>query len=152
MAGVEYKVTIDDAAMQRDMKRLYGKLQDMTPVWETIGDALVASTKDRMAAEQTPDGASWPALSPVTIAAREAAGHNAKGILRASGTLIDTLNYRVEPTRLTLGSGLVYAAIHQFGGQAGRGLKVTIPQREYLGLSEADRQMIGEILTDWLAE
>ncbi len=152
MAGVEYKVTIDDAEMQRDLKRLYDKLQDMTPVWETIGEGLQGSWEQRFADEVTPSGAAWPALSPVTIAWREARGFVPIKKLRMRGHLVGSINYRVAPTRLTIGSPLPYAAIQNFGGAAGRGLKVTIPAREYVGLSDADRQMIGETISDWLAE
>jgi len=34
--------------------------------------------------------------------------------------------------RAAVGSGLIYARIHEYGGQAGRGHAVTIPMREYL--------------------
>jgi phage virion morphogenesis protein len=52
---------------------------------------------------------------------------------------------------VVLGVNKVYAAIHHFGGPAGRGRKVTIPPRPYLGLSEADREEIRAILNDYLA-
>ncbi|OPE24472.1 phage morphogenesis protein, partial [Pseudomonas aeruginosa] len=35
-----------------------------------------------------------------------------------------------------IGSNLVYAAIHQFGGDAGRGHQVEIPARRYLPFDE----------------
>ena len=45
--------------------------------------------------------------------------------------------YRVATSsgdvNVTFGSSVPYAAIHEFGGQAGRGLAVTIPGRPYLG-------------------
>jgi len=45
---------------------------------------------------------------------------------------------------VTIGSRLKYAAIHQYGGQAGRGNKVTIPARPYIGIN-------GQMRTDIVA-
>jgi phage virion morphogenesis protein len=52
---------------------------------------------------------------------------------------------------VAVGTNRVYAAIHQLGGQAGRGRKVTIPARPYLGVSAADRVRILAVLKWFLA-
>lgn len=78
--------------------------------------------------------------------------------LYRSGTLARSIDYSVSGDAAIVGSGLVYAAIHQFGGtivpkKAKRlvfrlgnrtvfARKVTLPARPYLGLSATDREDI----------
>ncbi len=59
------------------------------------------------------------------------------GVLRASVNVMEATRNSV-----TVGSRLKYAAIHQFGGQAGRGKKVTIPARPFIGMSRTAEQDI----------
>ena len=42
--------------------------------------------------------------------------------------------------------------IHQFGGEAGRGLKAVIPARPYLGFSDGDMDLIKEELVSYFLE
>jgi len=44
-----------------------------------------------------------------------------------------------------IGNNRIYGAIHQFGGQAGRGHKVTLPARPYLGINGDDEVEITQI-------
>ena len=46
-----------------------------------------------------------------------------------------------------VGSNVVYAAIHQFGGRAGKGRRARVPARPYLGIDERDRDAIVRIVT-----
>lgn len=48
-----------------------------------------------------------------------------------------------------VGSNKVYAAIHQFGGKAGRGRKVEIPARPFLALTPQDKADILEDMQDY---
>ena len=48
-----------------------------------------------------------------------------------------------------VGSNKVYAAIHQFGGKAGRGRKVEIPARPFLALTPQDEADILEDIQDY---
>lgn len=134
-----------------------------------VGEALIDSTKERFKQEVGPDGVKWKPNSPVTIAAafKARGGSKAKKaetrekhyqafagkkkILRQVGSLFDSIVYQVEGDDLVIGSNMSYAMIHQFGGQAGRGLNVTIPARPYLGLSQSDVAAIQEIIQDELS-
>ena len=51
---------------------------------------------------------------------------------KASGGLAADISTEVGPTFVRVGSGKEYAAIHQLGGEAGRGRKVHIPARPFL--------------------
>lgn len=76
----------------------------------------------------------------------------------ASGkkTLIDTarlmnsINSRAYADRVEVGTNVVYAAIHHFGGPAGRGKKVKIPARPYLMVQNEDWREIRAALADYL--
>ena len=49
--------------------------------------------------------------------------------------------------RAVVGSGLIYARIHEYGGKAGRGHAVTIPMRQYLRPAlEAKQREIFELV------
>ncbi|HFC8519093.1 TPA: phage virion morphogenesis protein [Neisseria weaveri] len=50
-----------------------------------------------------------------------------------------------------VGTNMVYAAIHNFGGMAGRGRKVNIPQREFLTLTNQDKQDLMDDVQDYFA-
>ncbi|MCX8018204.1 MAG: phage virion morphogenesis protein, partial [Rhodocyclaceae bacterium] len=77
------------------------------------------------------------------------------GILYQTGDLSESIASRFGRTFAEVGvSGRIpYAAIHQFGGKAGRGRKVTIPARPFLPatsggqwLGHEDRDAVLEIL------
>jgi phage gpG-like protein len=92
----------------------------------------------------SPDGAGWRD----TIEMRNP-------ILNRSGALARSIDYRASADSLVVGSSLIYAAIHQFGGvirpktasalafmlggRLVRTGKVTMPARPYLGLSAENR-------------
>ena len=56
-------------------------------------------------------------------------------ILQKSGQLATSITSHHDDSSATVGSGKEYAAIHQFGGQAGHGRKVSIPARPFLPLT-----------------
>ena len=105
-----------------------------------IGDDLVASTQNRFERQTAPDNRFWLPLSPATRKQRKQLNPR---ILRHRGLLYQSITYRLGSDRLQIGTNSIYAAIHQFGGKAGSGQKVTIPARPFLGLSSADRAKIG---------
>ena len=55
-----------------------------------------------------------------------------KPLIGESGDLRRQIVAMATANALTIQATPVYAAIHQFGGQAGRGKKVTIPARPFL--------------------
>ena len=64
-------------------------------------------------------------------------------ILTGATRNLRSIIYRAASDSVTIGTtppSKDYAAIHQFGGKAGRGRKVTIPARPYLGINAEDRE------------
>jgi phage virion morphogenesis protein len=121
------------------MRRLMGLGTDPGPFLRPLGLQLLRSTRERARQAVAPDGSAWPALSE-----RYAARKRGPKMLRESGVLLGGLVREVSGHELRLGSVEPYAAIHQFGGEAGRDLAATIPARPYLGLSAEDEEMIRE--------
>lgn len=146
--GVSVSIRIEDEGFRDALTRLLERSANLQPVFAEIGSALQATTEDRFEAETGPDGQAWAAHSPVTLLKR---GASAKK-LRHRNHLYQSLSYAAGRLQAAVGTNRTYARIHQLGGKAGRGRKVTIPARPYLGVSTDDRRMIAEILTDHLAE
>lgn len=152
MTGISYKATIDDADMREKLAALISKMQRPEGFYKNVGEHLLSSVKDNFETETAPDGTRWKTLSQTTRDLRSKKYGNAPTtILRASGDLMNSINMQASDTDVRIGSSLIYAAIHQFGGDAGRGKKVTIPARPYLGLSAADEDEVVPIAEEWLA-
>jgi phage virion morphogenesis protein len=146
-------VRIDDAELRKAIDRVIDHMADLTPAMQEIGDYMITATRDRFDTETAPDGSKWAALSP-RYAARKARMRSVvdggKRILAKRGTLRDTIRYKASRSDVVIGSNEVYAAIHQLGGQAGRGRKATIPARPFLGISPQDQEEILRILGDYI--
>lgn len=155
MTGARIEAKLDD----KNILAALGRLRDVGVVGEglmrRIGPGLVANIQARIDRGVDPDGSAWKPLNPAYAALKQGGG-----ILRGRGMqggLEGTLTFRVSGSSIEVGSGKVYAAVHQFGATivpknakalvfrmgSGGGLvhakKVTIPARPYLGFSEADR-------------
>lgn len=130
--------------------------------------------------ESTPEGQKWPPLSPKYAARKAGGGRHLHAILAKGGKLTGgnvTLDTRKilylsgdlfrgfagaqapgivmdvstpNLVRVTAASALPYAAVHQYGGRAGRGLRALIPQRSYLPTQQlAEREgarIVGEVM------
>lgn len=59
-------------------------------------------------------------------------------ILQRSGVLARSFGKKVYGNTCEVGSNRIYAAIHHYGGQAGRGRRVTIPSRPILVVQDED--------------
>jgi len=157
-------ITYDDHDVIAALQRLQARMHDMTPVMRSMGGIVRSDTLQRFESQQAPDGKPWAPLAlatKVTRARRVTSGKfrkrsggytkRAAGIIGTAKALLDTGVLRgsiqvgeVARDSVSVGSRMKYAAIHQFGGKAGRGRKVTIPARPYLGVSQEAR---GDLLT-----
>ena len=146
-----YDIEIKDKSLRAMLEKKLDRLDDLTGFYADVSEHLYNTTIDRFETETAPDGSNWPDLSPVTIAAREKAGTGTTK-LRASGHLVGSINYRASSEDARIGSPVVYAAIQNFSGKAGRGQSVFIPQRQFIGLSPEDELAIVEIADEYLSE
>lgn len=129
-------VVVDDRQLVQALQHLKAAGQDMTPAMRKIAQAMSLIVEDNFEAEGQPK---WKALSDVTVALRtKAAKGKTEGgfrILQDAGQLAGSIATAHSSDHATIGSNLVYAAIHQFGGMAGRGKKVEIPARPFLPIT-----------------
>lgn len=139
--GVNFTVKVQDGeAIGRALVGLQLRMRDLRPVLRGIGASLLTSTQRRFEDEQGPSGAAWDATL------------RGGSILRDSGRLYQSLTFAVGQAQVEVGTNVAYARIHQMGGQAGRGRKVTIAPRPYLGLDDADRRELLDIVNDHMRE
>ena len=66
-----------------------------------------------------------------------------------TGALRDSVNQNYDNDTAIVGTNMVYAAIHHFGGMAGRNRKVAIPARPFLSLTSEDKQDLMDDVQDY---
>lgn len=120
------------------------RMSNLSPILKAIGDRAAEQTKRRIeSGGPAPDGAPWaPPKRP---------DPRRRNTLRVTGQLRDSIRYQmIGDDTVAIGTNKIYAAIHQLGGQAGRGHAATIPARPYLGFSTADIEEINKIISEWV--
>ena len=86
-------IQTDLPPLAKQLTRLAGRLQDLTPVMSSIGGLVEGSTRRRIAEEKTtPEGDPWKPLSARTIAAKTSrSGKIRGGILVDRGNLLKSM-------------------------------------------------------------
>ena len=162
--------TLDDSEVQALITRVAAKVGNMKPVMTRIGAFYERRVLESFKNESAPDGTPWKPLAQDTMMmglARKK-GWNQKGglsargkryiqgkrILRESGDLEGSIHFQADNDSVTIGSSgsIPYAAIQQLGGKAGRGLKVTIPGREYLAMNEGQELVLADQDRNWIMD
>ena len=141
----------DDKEMQKRIGKAIRQCEDLTPVLGIIGEIGTTSIQKNFEEFGRPG---WPELATSTMAQRIKTKTWPGEILSVSGTLRD-IHPDVEGNMVIWSPGAgseEYAAIHNFGGMAGRGKKTKIPQREYLLLQEEDKVEIHLAIRDHVME
>lgn len=118
------EIRVDDAAVIAAFDRVQAAGGDLGTFLDNIGGGLVASTQQRFESETDPQGRKWKPLARSTI--RKKKGDTR--ILRQRGQLLQSLTHNATPSYLEVGTNVVYAGIHQFGGtieQAARQQRAT---------------------------
>jgi phage virion morphogenesis protein len=131
-----------------DNKEIVDKLLDLAkrgenlrPLMKNIAGIFAYSTEENFKAEGRPK---WQDLSEVTKKKRIEIDKYPGQILQVEGKLAASVSTYYDDEGAIIGSNLDYAAIHQLGGDAGKGRKVKIPARPYLKLTEEDQREILE--------
>jgi phage gpG-like protein len=168
MGGVQIEVR--DQEVTDALKGLLLRARNLRPAMTQIGGQLVTSTQHRFEHQKGPDGQPWKPLAFPTLLGRAGEGAvkerlTIKGqdyvkltaraerrlgdvkILQVSLRLLKSITFRSDSESVAVGTNVPYARIHQLGGQAGRGRKVTIPARPYLGFDGEDRAAALNVLT-----
>lgn len=138
-------------------------LDDMTPVFNDIGEYVVEATKKRFTISTAPDGTKWQPKSAATIARYQARkdGNRPKPLIGPSGRLGREINKLATRDQVEIGSALEYSGVMQDRaaqgafGTAANGSPIPwgrIPARVWLGLSDDDNRNILDIADEYLAE
>ncbi len=140
--AVKNGVSLNWGGFDKALGKAAHKLGDTQALMESVGDALVSGTLKRFDDEEEPTGKKWPKSKR---AAKEGGQTlTDKALLRRS------IDYAATPDKVMVGSNLKYARIHQLGGKTGKGHKVTMPARPYLGVSAEDMEEVRETMADFL--
>jgi phage gpG-like protein len=160
------------AAASAQLAELEAKARNPASGLKTIGEKLLRVQLDRFRDQSAPDGSPWQPLRPLTIETR---GGKTGPILRRSGLLMRSSNYRVAGRTLSIGISGVQAGVQQFGATivpkkakrlaipipAAKGarpmvgfayaMKVTIPARPMVGFGPKDQRAVEQGVRAWLA-
>lgn len=156
MAGASFKMDMGKVLNWAD-KEITGEQQQRRLAID-IGEMLVSSTQQRFEDQQAPDGSSWKPSMRV----KEMGGVT----LTSTSELKNSIGYMASSEGVSVGSNKVYAAIHQLGGEI-KGKKgklkfrlpngqfvqvdkVTVPQREFLGISDEDKEEAAELIKSYM--
>ena len=141
MPGQATGIEIGTEAAAAQLARIAGPLASPRPVMDEIGRHLVASTLRRFAQQRGPDGAPW-------LKSARALADGGRTLV-ASGRLRASISHTVaaDGSSVEVGSSVSHAAVHQFGGRAGKGRSATLPARPFLGIDDRDRNDIVRILS-----
>lgn len=161
MAGARLAIEVNTYPVAKALAALLARSGDLTPVMEQIGRYFETRTAERFEHERGPGDVAWP--------------KSLRAKLQNGQTLTDTarlrksITSRATPSSVAVGTNVIYAAIHQFGGtisaRSARGLhfvlpggqhvnvqKVNIPARPFLGIDGTDREEISRIIARDLAK
>jgi phage virion morphogenesis protein len=114
---------------------------DKQELADNIGALVVDQTLFRFDSETDPDGNKW-----IPSQRAEATGGKT---LQQRGHLRDSITYIVGMAgeQIEIGSNMIYAAIHQFGGIATD--YVALDARTYLGINQQDGNDIGDLVNQF---
>ena len=114
--SVAIQVKIEDEPLRLIISTLQKKMGNLTPAMKTVGDIVRSSVIRNFEQERSPEGQRWQPSFRALFGKGQT--------LTDRATLRNSINSRGYADRAVVGTNVVYAAIHQFGGKAGRGHKV----------------------------
>ena len=170
-----FTITVQDTEVTALLQRLRNAVGNMQPIMQDIGEGIMERTKQRFVTSTAPDGGKWlPNAKSTysTLAHRLGKSSltkdgkvngkgatnlsNKKPLIGESKSLMREFHVSANSNSVTVGNSMIYAAIHQFGGQAGRRGKVTIPARPFLPITknqelyDVERQIVAGELSGFL--
>jgi len=134
--SVQLGINAESQGVKTTLTGLAYKAQNLEPVFKVFGEHMIRSIARNFKAGGRP--VKW---TP-SIRAQETGG---KTLIKFRD-LQNSVTPREDNSSLTLGTNVIYARIHQLGGQAGRGRKVTIPARPYLVVQESDIEYLNGLI------
>jgi len=155
------KISVKSDAVTARLKKIAKAGADLSKPLSTIGEIVLSSVEENFAREGRFETAGswrggstrWADLADSTKAARAKKGKwPGKKLQVSQGGLAASISKTVTNKDVTVGTNKVYGAIHQFGGQAGRGRSVTIPARPFLVVQDEDIEDMIDVLDKHIAK
>lgn len=143
-------IQVKDEGLVAGLAAVAAGFRNPRPLMRAVAGLFETETERNFAAQGRP---AWLGLAPRTKKRR---GADAK-ILQDTGRLAGSITTSYDASQASVGTNVKYAAIHQFGGKAGRGRKVTIPTRPFLPfgaddlLQPSSREGVMSLTNDYLA-
>ena len=150
------EIKIQDNGIQAALTKLEARVSDMTPTMRKVAATMKEAIWKNFDTEGKRTGEKWKEWSEATKKEREK--KKKKGskftekILQFSSILYDSITEESGKDFARTGSNLDYAAIHHFGGYAGKNKKVWIPARPYFVLNDEDIEDVEDDIMDDLAK
>jgi len=147
MTGVMIATTLEAVGLDEAITRLM-RLEafDGAQLMDEAGAILESSTRGRFDTKTSPDGEAWVPWSEGYDDTRD---HGAHSLLVEGGWLRDSIQSYSTGAEAKVGSNMVYAAIHQFGGEE---VDSNIPARPYLGVSSEDVTDLHDLVGSYIEE
>ena len=142
------EIRIDNKALEEALLKVASKCEDMKPLMKNIAGIMADAVEENF--EQEGRSEKWQELTESTIKHRKKTRHWPGRILQVEGQLATSITSQYDNESAVIGSNLEYAAIHQLGGNAGKGKKIEIPARTYMKLLEQDSKKIIEKFAKYL--
>lgn len=176
-------IEVKDSGVQEALQALAKRVGNMQPILQAIGEDIMERTKERFGSGTGPDGRRWQGNAISTVQALISGARSKKGGVLKNGNLSKKAQTSLAGKRVLIDSGYLerqfspmnkggtlavtnttlsvissakYSAIHQFGGKAGKGHKVTIPARPFLPIKSngeiypQDKYLILDAINDYL--
>lgn len=136
--------------------RIIDELSDgqMLKLKKTLAQKLRNSQKKRITAQQNADGSAYTPRKP-----QKRRGQKKRVRAKMMNTIKQARHMKIEQSREGFAIGYVgrmaqVAEVHQYGLtariDAKRGTSAAYPVRELLGISDEDRQLIDEVVLDYI--
>ncbi|WP_287128767.1 phage virion morphogenesis protein [Candidatus Cyanaurora vandensis] len=107
----QVKVEINDTRVQQAFTRLLSQTNNLRPFLKDIGEHMLLSVESNFDRQQAPDGTPWAPLSIAYLKSKKG-----PKTLTESRALRRSITYRAEEDGVSIGTNLIYGAIHQLGG------------------------------------
>ena len=146
MSGAAVSVKVDDKGVRKLLAGILKRIGNPGPAMKIVGEIVRTSIVRNFEKGGRPT--KWKALSPETLKTKKGTA-----ILREQGMaggLMGSVNYKPFNDKVVVSANKVYAAIHHFGGKAGRGRKVTIPARPFMMVQDEDWVEMKAALGDFI--
>ena len=121
------EITLSIEELQGKLERLSKALENKTPLLRRIANTMQNTIEESFDKQASPFGEKWKPNAPKTLQKKRG-----NKILIQSGLLSQSFTQKVTGSSAQVGTNKEYAAIHQFGGKAGRNKRVTIPARPFM--------------------